>query len=152
VIEQIKKETGNEKLEFIEVDLMSLKSVQNFVTEYKSKHDKLHILLNNAGLMGSSVHTSADGLDSQFATNHVAHFYLTTQLLPIIKQSGPSRIVNVSSLAHKLRVGPLDFEHINDEKNRGQASNYSKTKAANILFTIELNKRLEAEGVQVSFL
>lgn len=129
---------------------MSLKSVQKFIAEYKSKHNQLHILLNNAGLMGATIKTSEDGLDSQFATNHVAHFYLTTQLLPIVKQSSPSRIVNVSSLAHKVRIGPLNFEAINKPENHGLSSNYAVSKAANILFSNELTKRLEAEGIKVS--
>jgi retinol dehydrogenase-12 len=150
VIEAIQNETGNQNLEFMEIDLMSLQSVQKFITEYKNKHNRLHILMNNAGLMGATIITSKDDLDSQFATNHLAHFYLTTQLLPIIKQSAPSRIVNVSSLAHKVRYGTLDFEDINKKENHGRAINYGVTKAANILFSNELAKRLEAEGTNVS--
>jgi NAD(P)-dependent dehydrogenase (short-subunit alcohol dehydrogenase family) len=151
VIEEIKATTGNDKLEFIPIDLMSLKSVQAFITDFKSKYSQLHVLLNNAGLMGASIKTSEDGLDSQFATNHLAHFYLTTQLLPILKRSDTSRVVNVSSLAHKFYVGAYDFEGINKIENHGAPNNYCTSKGANILFTIELSKRLEAQGIKVTY-
>lgn len=98
VIEAIKAETGNGKLEFIPLDLMSLDSVTKFADTFKRQYSQLHILLNNAGVMTPPFELSEDGIESQFATNHVAHFYLTMLLLPVLETSAPSRIVNVSSI------------------------------------------------------
>ncbi|KAI9272772.1 hypothetical protein BDA99DRAFT_499175 [Phascolomyces articulosus] len=148
-VADIKEITGNDKVEFIKLNLLSLQSVQAFVEEFKSKYDSLHILLNNAGVMMCPYSLSEDGLETQFATNHVAHYFLTIQLLPLLIKSGPSRIVNVSSSGHNFTsfYAP-DLERINDEKGYGPFTNYSYSKAFNILFTIELAKRLEAKGIK----
>ncbi|KAI8074055.1 hypothetical protein BC940DRAFT_329599 [Gongronella butleri] len=146
-IEEIKKVTGSEKVEFIQLDLLSLQSVKRFTEIYKQRHDKLHILMNNAGVMMCPYGLSEDGIETQFATNHVSHFYLTMELLPLLEASAPSRIVNVSSGTHHVPRGKLDLKHINESKNYGPVSQYGLTKAFNILFTRELQKRLEARGV-----
>lgn len=90
---------------------------------------------------------SEDGIETQFATNHVAHYYLTMLLLPVLEKSAPSRIVNVSSLAHKAPFRELNLETISDPSKYNKYIHYGKSKACNILFTRELNKRLEAKGV-----
>ncbi|KAI9028879.1 hypothetical protein CLU79DRAFT_802831 [Phycomyces nitens] len=147
-IAEIKEATGNSKVEFIQLDLMSLKSVKSFVDAFKERYDKLDILINNAGIMMCPYALSEDGIETQFATNHVAHFYLTVQLLPIMKKSDVFRIVNVSSLAHKFFLGPLDLKNVNNEKTYGRLTNYGKSKASNIMFTRELARRLEKEGIK----
>ncbi|CAO3590731.1 unnamed protein product [Absidia cylindrospora] len=148
VIEEIKKETGNTQLEFVALDLMSLQSVKKFVETIKSRNEKLNILLNNAGVMMCPFGLSADGIETQFATNHVAHFYLTTQLLPLLEENTPSRIVTVSSLGHRGAIGSLDLENISDPKKYSRHFHYCKSKAANVLFTRELAKRLKEKGVE----
>ncbi|KAI8883970.1 NAD(P)-binding protein [Backusella circina FSU 941] len=149
VAKEIQEETGNKNIEFIQLDLMSLKSVKAFTDEFKSRYSNLHILINNAGVMMCPFGLSEDGIETQFATNHVAHFYLTTLLLPELERSAPSRVVNVSSEGHRIPFGKLDLENISDPKKYNRTSQYGKSKTCNILFTRELSKRLEAKGVEV---
>ncbi|KAI9302561.1 hypothetical protein BJ944DRAFT_205832 [Cunninghamella echinulata] len=148
VMEEIRKETGNDKLEFIKIDLLSLQSVKKFIETVKERKEKVNILMNNSGIMFPAFALSEDGIESQFATNHLGHFYLTTELLPILEENAPSRIVNVSSLGHMGVYKSLGLENINDPKYYNRFYQYSKTKAANILFTRELAKRLEKKGVE----
>ncbi|KAI8997816.1 hypothetical protein BDB01DRAFT_772580 [Pilobolus umbonatus] len=148
-VEKIKKETGNPNIHFMELDLLSLDSVTRFAKEFKKKHSQLHILMNNAGIMVPPYSQSKDGLESQFATNHVAHHYLTMLLLPVLEATSPSRIVTVSSVGHKLVMGGLNLETINDPAKYNRLNNYGKSKACNILFTRELSRRLKEKGIKV---
>ncbi|KAF7727052.1 hypothetical protein EC973_008099 [Apophysomyces ossiformis] len=145
VVEDIKRETGNEKVEFMELNLLSLNSVKNFAQEFIARYDKLHILLNNAGVMNAPFALSEDG--KQFATNHVGHYYLTILLLPVLEKTKPSRIINVSSMGHQL-ARSLNLETINDLSAYHSGWQYCKTKACNILFTRELVKRLKQKGIE----
>ncbi|KAI8062421.1 hypothetical protein BC940DRAFT_308977 [Gongronella butleri] len=146
VIDEIKKETGNDKLEFIPLNLMSLQSVKAFAETYKQRHDTLDILMNNAGTMMCPFGLSDDGIETQVATNHVGHFFLTTQLLPVIEKSRSARIVNVSSMGHRMAFN-MNLEHINDPKKYDRTAQYGRSKAFNILFTRELTRRLQERGV-----
>ncbi|KAI8576456.1 hypothetical protein K450DRAFT_295543 [Umbelopsis ramanniana AG] len=147
-VNEIKAKTGNDLIEYLQLDLLSLASVTKFIEEIKAKNLPIHVLINNAGIMANPFTLSEDGIESQFATNHVGHFYLTTQLLPIIKQSAPSRIINVSSNGHRfIHCYGLQLPELNDEKKYSPFFAYGRSKAANILFTRELNQRLEAEGI-----
>lgn len=149
VVDEIKAETGNENVEFIQLDLMSLASVTKFADEFKARHSQLHILLNNAGVMICPFGLSEDGIETQFATNHVAHYYLTMLLLPILEASGPSRIVTVSSIGHRIPFKKLNLESISDPAKYNKIVHYGKSKTCNILFTRELSKRLEAKKANV---
>ncbi|CAO3682998.1 unnamed protein product [Umbelopsis vinacea] len=149
VVDEVKAVTQNDKVEFLQLDLLSLKSVTEFLTAFKAKGLPLHLLLNNAGVMACPYALSEDGIESQFATNHLAHFYLTTQLLPILEENQPSRIVNVSSLAHQyIFWNGFKLDSLNDESKYQKEMAYGRSKAANILFTRELAKRLEARAVE----
>ncbi|RUS27630.1 hypothetical protein BC938DRAFT_482972 [Jimgerdemannia flammicorona] len=148
VIAEIKSMTGNDKVEFLELDLLSLTSVASCAETFKARKLPLHLLLNNAGVMACPFSLSADGLESQFATNHVGHFLLTTQLLPILEASAPSRIVEVSSSGHNINCGGLGLEDLNDPNKYNAWFAYGRSKLANILFVRELAKRLEAKGVK----
>ncbi|ORX51231.1 NAD(P)-binding protein, partial [Hesseltinella vesiculosa] len=150
VIAEIKKETGNENVEFIALDLLNLQSVKSFVETFKQRHTKLHVLLNNAGVMMCPFGLSDDGIEIQFATNHLAHFYLTTELLPIIENSAPSRIVNVSSMGH-IGAFSMNLDTMNDPNQYSRTIQYGRTKAYNIMFTRELTKRLQERGVENVF-
>lgn len=146
VIDQIKTETNNTNIEFIQLDMLSLTAVKQFAEEFLSRHNQLHILLNNAGVMAPHFELSKDGIEATFATNHVAHHYLTMLLLPIIEKSGPSRIVTVSSGLYRWTLG-VEPETLSDPKKFNRFLQYNKTKACNVLFTRELAKRLEARGL-----
>ncbi|RUS18907.1 hypothetical protein BC937DRAFT_88179 [Endogone sp. FLAS-F59071] len=148
VIAEIKASTGNTNVEFIALNLLSLSSVTSFIETFKARNLPLHLLLNNAGVMAPPFSLSADGIESQFATNHIGHFYLTTQLLPILEASAPSRIVQVSSDAHVFTFGGLNLQSLNDPKKYNGWTAYGRSKLANILFARELTKKLGAKGVK----
>ncbi|EPZ37027.1 NAD(P)-binding protein [Rozella allomycis CSF55] len=145
-IQKIKEVIPNANVEFLGMDLLSLESVDAAVHDFKAKGLPLHILINNAGIMACPFSLSKDGIESQFATNHVAHFRLTTGLLPILEASRPSRIVNVSSMAHKW-ADSFDLNELNNEKKYSKWTAYGVSKLSNIYFTRELSRRLEEKGV-----
>jgi retinol dehydrogenase 12 len=146
VVEQIKSETGNKQVEFLRLDLASLESVRACATAFRERDLPLHILINNAGVAGYSDLTE-DGFELSFGVNHLGHFALTTELLSILKESSPARIVNVSSMSH-YRAKAIDYSRL-----RSRASTvtgmpeYEVSKLANVLFTQELSRRLEGTGV-----
>jgi NAD(P)-dependent dehydrogenase (short-subunit alcohol dehydrogenase family) len=145
VVEEIKKATENEKVEFEELDLCSLQSVKDCAKRLQQKLSVIDILVNNAGVMMiPKFETTKDGIEMQFGTNHIGHYYLTRLLLPLVKASKEGRIVNVSSLAHTgADEKKFDFEKINDPAAYGSYSQYAISKGANILFTKALARRLK---------
>lgn len=98
--ERIVQETGNPAIEYLAADLSERRGVHRVAQEFKARHDRLHVLINNAGAMYGRRRESADGIELTFALNHLGYFLLTNQLLDVLKQSAPSRIVNVASDAH----------------------------------------------------
>lgn len=135
----------------MDIDLSSFASVHGFADAYKQRYDSLDVLINNAGLLLDTRTVTADGNETQFQVNHLGPFLLTNLLLDTIKKSAPSRIVNVSSTAH--RGGRLNFDDLQTETGGYTAMRvYSMTKLCNILFTRELARRLEGTGVTVNAL
>ena len=131
---------------WIPLDLASLDSIAN-AASLVSKESKLDALVNNAGVMTPPKSMTEDGFELQFGVNHLGHYALTGHLLPKLKEQQGARIVNVSSLAH--RNGKIDYEDIHAEKRYSRMGRYSMSKFANILFTYELQRRLEAVGSSV---
>ena len=151
VVEEIKKETGNDQVEFMELDLGSLASVTKFSEEYHSKGLPLHVLLNNAGIMYGPFRTTAEGIEAQFGTNHVGHFLLTQLLFDVLDRSQPSRVVQVSSMAHMWPYnGGVVFDKINDQAHYKETLAYGQSKLCNILFARELAKRVEGKKIYVN--
>eukprot|EP01125_Pyxidicula_operculata_P001369 TRINITY_DN11265_c0_g1_i1.p1 TRINITY_DN11265_c0_g1~~TRINITY_DN11265_c0_g1_i1.p1 ORF type:complete len:314 (-),score=79.68 TRINITY_DN11265_c0_g1_i1:64-1005(-) len=127
------------------LDLASLESVRSFTADFKAKQLPLHILVNNAGVMALPERKETkDGFEMQWGTNHLGHFLLTTELLDILKKSGKARIVNVSSEAHKGAKG-LNFDDLQLKNDYSPWGAYSASKLSNILFTKELQRRLDEE-------
>jgi len=140
-VEKIKAGNPNADIQVMLVDLANLESVHKFAENFKSKFKKLDILINNAGVMTPPYTKTKDGFELQFGTNHLGHFALTGLLIELIKKTPDSRIVNVSSMAHK--IGKLNFEDLNWEKRRYKKNrSYGDSKLANLYFTKELQKRL----------
>ncbi len=150
-LEEVRNLSGNKDVELMLCDFASQKSIRKFAEEFKSKYQKLHILVNNAGLILTEKTITEDGIESTFAINHIGYFLLTELLLDVIRESTPARIVNVSSDAHK--TGHIDFDDINFERKKYSSTGaYCNSKLANILFTRELAKRLKGTKITVNCL
>ena len=134
------------KIQVMQLDLGDLESVRAFAADFKKKHKRLDILLNNAGIMMTPYFKTKDGFEGQFGTNHLGHFALTGLLFDLIQITPGSRIVNVSSGAH--RNGVMDFDNLQFEDGKGYTPSkaYGRSKIANLLFTYELQRKLEASG------
>lgn len=150
VVEEIKQATGNPRVEFIAADLSSQEGVQHVAHEFKKRHTRLDVLLNNAGALFIARQLSADGIEMTLALNHLSYFYLTILLLDVLKASGPARIVNVSSDAHK--GARINFDDLQMEKGYTGLGAYGQSKLANVLFTYELVRKLEGSRVTANAL
>ena len=129
----------------MQLDLADLGSVKKFAEAFKTDYAQLDLLINNAGVMIPPYGKTADGFELQFGTNHLGHFALTGSLLELLIDTKGSRIVNVSSGAHK--VGNIDFDDLNWEKrNYSSWRAYGDSKIANLYFTYELGKKLKENG------
>ncbi|MFX1323767.1 MAG: SDR family oxidoreductase [Promethearchaeota archaeon] len=148
---EIIDQTGNSKVDLLICDLSSQKQIHNFVDNFKHKYQNLHILINNAGVMVSKRKISTDGFEMNFAVNFLAPFLLTNLLLDYLIKSAPSRIINVSSAAH--RMAKIDFDDLQYEKRSYHLHKaYGASKLALMLFSYELSRRLEGTGVTVNTL
>jgi retinol dehydrogenase 14 len=141
---EIRSQTGG-KVDLALADLASQAGVRELAEGFRSRYDRLDVLVNNAGLVQSTRTETADGLETTFATNHLAPFLLTNLLLDLLKKSAPSRVVTVSSEAE--RWGNIDFDDLQSKKKYRGFPVYGMTKLANIMFTYELAERLEGTGV-----
>jgi NAD(P)-dependent dehydrogenase (short-subunit alcohol dehydrogenase family) len=148
VVAEIRSATRNTNVDGLLADLSSQQAVRRLAEEFKSKYSRLHVLLNNAGAMFWTRQVTVDGFETTFALNHLAPFLLTNLLLATIKASAPARIINLSSRAHQR--GSIDFEDLQSERHYAGMDVYGNSKLANILFTIELSRRLEGTGVTVN--
>lgn len=146
VIEEIAEKTGNSDVQFLELDLGNLASVRDCAAAFLATGDPLHVLINNAGVAGQQGVTS-DGFELTFGTNHLGHFLLTNLLLDKLKASAPSRIVNVSSVAHYQARG-IDWDALRGPTRGFTAmGEYGVSKLCNVLHAQELARRLEGTGV-----
>ncbi|NDJ84268.1 MAG: SDR family oxidoreductase [Chloroflexi bacterium] len=149
-LDQLKVETGNDAVHLLLADLSSQQSIREMVTNFKALFSRLDVLINNAGTIPSQRMTTVDGLEMQFAVNHLSYFLLTNLLLDTLKRSAPSRIINVTSQAHQGAT--IHFDDLQTEQNYTPSRVYARTKLANVLFTYELARRLEGTGVTVNCL
>lgn len=131
-------------------DLSSLESIRNFTKIFLQNHDKLNVLINNAGIYETKFLTTKDGIESNFAINHLAPFLLTNLLTDSIIKSAPARIINVASEAHK--GAKMNFEDLEMKNKFSGSAAYRQSKLANILFTKQLAIKLENTGVTVNCL
>ncbi|XP_041055620.1 dehydrogenase/reductase SDR family member on chromosome X isoform X3 [Carcharodon carcharias] len=151
-VSRIVKETGNEKVEFMYLELASMQSIQQFVQHFKAKNLLLHVLVNNAAVMLVPQRNTADGFEEHFGVNYLGHFMLTHLLLDTLKQSGShdlnSRIVTVSSATHY--IGELNLNDLQSRHNYSPHGAYAQSKLALVLFSYQLQQRLAAEGSHVT--
>jgi NAD(P)-dependent dehydrogenase (short-subunit alcohol dehydrogenase family) len=147
---EIKRISGSDAVELMICDLSSQTSIRQFASEFKSRHDRLDVLVNNAGVFLRQRSQTEDGIESTFAINHLGYFLVTNLLLDLLKSSAPSRIVNVASAAH--RYGRLDLNSWVTARDYSSFGAYANSKLANVLFTYELARRLEGTGVTANCL
>lgn len=126
------------------LDLADLESVKKFADEYKAHYDRLDVLINNAGVMLPSHKRTKDGFELQFGTNHLGHFALTGQLLPVLMATPLSRVVTISSIA--ARKAKIHFDNLDGSRGYNPMTFYRQSKLANLLFAMELQNRLESAG------
>jgi len=143
-IERIRARTPGADLEFLELDLASLGSVERFAGAFDSAHDRLDLLINNAGVMAPPLGHTEDGFELHFGCNHLGHFALTGRLMAHLEATPGARVVTVSSLTH--RMAAFDFDNLNAEKSYRKMAAYGQSKLANLLFNLELQRRLETSG------
>ncbi len=133
-------------VEHMTLDLASLASVRAFADAFAARHDTLHVLVNNAGVMFTPFERTADGFELQFGTNHLGHFALTGLLMPLLLAGEPARVVNLSSAGH--RASNIVWDDPNFERHEyDKFAAYGQSKTANILFTLELERRYGRRGV-----
>lgn len=139
---------GIDNVEIEEIDLQTPESINSFSAKFLSSGRALHLLINNAGIMWTPLQRDDRGYESHFSTNHLGHFQLTAKLFPALKKANGARIVNVSSSGHFF--SPVHFEDVNyDQRPYNKFEAYGQAKTANILFTVELDKRAHQSGIRV---
>jgi NAD(P)-dependent dehydrogenase (short-subunit alcohol dehydrogenase family) len=145
---EIMAESRNSNIELMLADMSSQDSIRRLASDFQKTHEKLHLLINNAGVYLTKRITTVDGLEATLATNLLGPFLLTNLLLGVLRTSAPSRIVNVSSDAHNgVRI---DFDDLQGEKKFSGWQAYGQSKLGLILYTHELSKRLAGTDVTVN--
>lgn len=145
----VKSQTGNPSVSYLLADLSSLKEVRRVANEFKSQYQKLDVLLNNAGAIFLTRHTTADGYELTLALNHLNYFLLTQLLLEMLKAQPAARIINVASNAHY--AGHVNFDDLQAWNYNG-TGRYAESKLMNVLFTYELARRLKGTNVTANCL
>jgi NAD(P)-dependent dehydrogenase (short-subunit alcohol dehydrogenase family) len=132
-----------------ELDLTSLDSIRAAAEQLRSEHDRIDLLINNAGVMYTPKSTTKDGFELQFGTNHLGHFAFTRLLLDRLLPFAGSRVVTVSSIGHRIRAD-IHFDDLQWERAYNRVGAYGQAKLANLLFTYELQRRLAAHGTTIA--
>lgn len=148
-VETIRRDHPGATLEVMALNLADLESVAQFAAAFQKSRQRLDLLINNAGVMALPEFRTAAGFEMQMGVNHLGHFALTSQLMPMLMATPGSRVVTVSSLAHKS--GQINLEDLNWHKRRYRKwLAYGQSKLANLMFALELHRRLEAAGSDVT--
>ena len=140
--DQIRATHPSGSVEVVQLDLNALESVKEFAGMIMSRFERLDLLINSAGIMVPPYGKTKQGFESQFGVNHLGHFALTGLLLDMLMKTADSRIVNVSSLAH--RFGQIQFDDLHWENGYKPGGAYQQSKLANLLFTYELGAQIQS--------
>ena len=147
-VAHIQRETGNFHVDYLLADLSIQAQVRQLAADFKARYKRLDVLVNDAGAIFLRRQVSADGIEMNFALNHLAYFLLTNLLLDTLKASAPARVVNVASNSH--RNSHLDFDNLQLNRGYNPMRAYGRSKLANLYFTYELARRLDSTGVTVN--
>ncbi len=146
----LREESDNPDVDFLVADLSSQEDIRRLADEFKERHQRLDVLVNNAGAIHMSRRKSVDGIEMTFALNHLSYFLLTNLLLDVLSASAPARVVNVASVVHEK--AKIDLFDIHAPRHYSGFRAYSRSKLCNLLFTYELARRLEGTGVTANAL
>ncbi|MFF4875237.1 SDR family oxidoreductase [Micromonospora sp. NPDC000668] len=149
--DEIRRHVPLAQIETVTADLSRLAQVRRLADEVMARYDRLDVLVNNAGVISMRRQLTADGLETMFATNHLGPFLLTNLVRGLLERSAPARVVTVSSAAHK-QARTIPWDDLPRGVQAGQAQTYPLSKLLNILFTVELAKRLTGTGVTANCL
>lgn len=133
------------KLELVSLDLADLSSIRTAAREVASRVERLDVLVNNAGIMATPYQQTVDGFEKQLGTNHLGHFALTGEVLPLLLAAPAARVVTVSSVAHHS-AGGINFDDLQSQRSYTPFGAYGQSKLANLLFAAELDRRARAAG------
>ncbi len=151
-VAELEAENPQRRVEFLQGDLLIQSAVRQLATHFRARHDRLHVLVNNAGLLTARRQVTVDGIESQFAIHVLAPLLLTTELLPTLRESGQqgaaARVINTSAGSH--RFGTLDPADLNAERSFKPWISYNKAKTASLLVGYELARRLSAVHVTLN--
>ncbi len=150
VYEDIKRESGNENIEMMHIDLASINSIRAFATQFSQKYQQLNVLINNAGVFCWNREETEEGFEKTMGVNYLGHFLLTNLLLPVLTQTPGARIFNVSSNAYFR--GKIDLNDLHLKKKYKGVNAYNSSKLAVVLFTQEMAERLKETDVTVNAL
>jgi NAD(P)-dependent dehydrogenase (short-subunit alcohol dehydrogenase family) len=150
--QEIAERTGNDSVKVMSLDLASFRSIRSFAADVLDRFDHLDVLVNNAGLILHRRAETEEGFEETFGVNHLGHFLLTDLVLERLRASAPSRVVVVSSHAHKGARRGLDFDDLQAEHKYKWMDAYNKSKLANIYFARELSRLLDETGITVNAL
>jgi NAD(P)-dependent dehydrogenase (short-subunit alcohol dehydrogenase family) len=148
-VARIAAATPGAEVELQELDLTSLESVRAAAAQLRSGHDRIDLLINNAGVMHTPKSTTKDGFELQFGTNHLGHFAFTGLLLDRLLPVAGSRVVTVSSIGHRIRAA-IHFDDLQWDRRYSRVGAYGQSKLANLLFTYELQRRLAPHGTTIA--
>jgi NAD(P)-dependent dehydrogenase (short-subunit alcohol dehydrogenase family) len=142
--EKMKSINSKGSIEVLQLDLSDLDNVKQAAETFKTKYNRLDLLINNAGVMVPPASTTAQGFELQFGTNVLGHYAFTGYLYPLLQATENSRIVTVSSLVYRL--GAIDYTNLKLEKDYDPNREYAQSKLANLLFTVELQRLIDVKG------
>jgi NAD(P)-dependent dehydrogenase (short-subunit alcohol dehydrogenase family) len=146
-IAEMKNRGGNGTLTIGILDLASLRSVKEFAGQFITENRELHLLINNAGVASPPISKTSEGYELQFGVNFLGHFALTGLLYPLLVATQGSRIITLSSNGYQNAI--IDFDNLKSEKSYDALREYRQSKLANLIFSIELHRRINAKGQKV---
>lgn len=147
-VSQVKTQTGNPHVDYLLADLSVQAQVRGLAEDFRSRYERLDVLVNNAAMINFRRQLSADGIEMNFALNHLSYFLLTNLLLDTLKAGAPARVINVSSNSHRRKQ--LDFGDLELKRGYWAGTAYGRSKLCNLYFTYELARRLVGTGVTVN--
>jgi len=142
---EIREASGSDSVTALALDLGCFASIREFAGNFTAGHDRLDVLINNAGVFPTEFRRTEDGFEAQIGVNHLGHFLLTLLLLDRLRESAPARVVHLSSMFHAM--GKIDFASFRGEGPYKPYPSYAQSKLANLLFSNELARRVKDDGI-----